>query len=87
MKDVTRSLAAAALLITSSACATVRPDTSAAATVSSRSSYCLNDRKLPIRAAPDGEAADPGNRYDANETTTEKLAHNRAYDRACPSEE
>ena len=84
MKAGTRLPAAAALLITSSACATAPQGTSPAASASSRSSLCLADRKLPIRAAPEGMIDDPGNLYDADATTNEKLEHNRAYDRACP---
>tara|TARA_B100000949_G_scaffold205762_1_gene196084 strand:- start:1335 stop:1592 length:258 start_codon:yes stop_codon:yes gene_type:complete len=83
MKDVTKSLAAVALLIMSSACSTARQDTSPVASASNRSSYCLADKKLPIRAAPADMVDDPGNRYDPDVTTKEKLEHNRALDRAC----
>lgn len=74
----------AILLPIISACATVRPNIAAPAPDINRSSLCLIDKRLPIRAAPQGLTDDPGNLYDNDKSTDEKIAHNARLDAACP---
>lgn len=83
MKQLFRSAMIAAMLVMISACATVRPDTKAAASDIARTSWCLGDSALPIRAAPAADYDDRGNRYDPDVTTDEKLEHNARYHGAC----
>ena len=75
------------MLATLPACATQRPGLQPAASVSAaQTSWCQGDTVLPVRAAPAAEFNDVGNRFDADDTTNEKLAHNGRYHAACPDE-
>ncbi len=82
---VTRYAMTVAMLAIASACATARPGTSAAASDTARSSLCLIDRALPVRAAPAAGMDDPGNRFDTDDTTEALLEHNARLRAACPS--
>jgi len=84
MRQVIRFAVIAAALSLTSACATRQKDSPAAASDIARSSLCLIDRKIPLRPAPEAGAADPGNRFDSDETTDALAEHNARFDAACP---
>lgn len=83
MRQVTKFAAALAALSLTSACATAHPAMPAPATDTSRSSLCLVDGAIPVRAAPGAGVDDPGNHYDTDETTDALLEHNARYHAAC----
>lgn len=83
------SAASAVLLVTTSACATrgTLPAASDTAPSRSLSSWCQGDRPVRYNPAPEAGIADPGNRYDSDETVTELQEHNARYRAACPDGE
>lgn len=82
-------LASAALLASTSACATRETPLAASDIAPSRqlSSWCQGDRTIRYNPAPAAGVADAGNRFDSDETVAELQEHNARLRAACPEPE
>lgn len=85
MKQVTRFAAASAALLMMSACAAQPKDMPVTASDTALTSLCLILKPRPVRPAPGAGVDDPGNRFDTDATTDERLEDNARLRAACPT--